>query len=273
MSGSVTLLGLTVVIYLVGAVLLGANLFLRRPTINTAGRLFAILGVLLHMGAIGMRCAELKRAPFVTPGESLSLLAWIVALVYIGVDIRGRLAAAGPFALGLSFLLVLLAAVLPASAPIAGQNAALLASNAISLHIIATVGAIALFALAFCCAALYLTAHHILKSKNGLAWMKRLPPLTTVESSAFTLAAIGFPLLTLGILAGFIRAASGGLTANWMTDPKAILSYVVWAVYGAYLLTRLTLNWPPLRTSYILIAGLFLSVLLFLAPTSVHRFP
>lgn len=273
MSGSVVFLSLTVLTYLLGAVLLGANLFLRRPGLNISGRIIAVVSVLLHMGAIGMRCAELKRAPFVTPGESLSLLAWIIALTYIGIDLKGRLTAAGPFALGLSFLLVLLAATLPTQVTLNGGNATLLASNAVSLHIVATVGAIAVFALAFCCAALYLTAHRILKSKNGLLWMKRLPPLTTVESMGFTLAAVGFPMLTLGILAGFVRAWSGGLPPNWAYDPKALLSYMVWIIYGVYLLTRLAMNWPPLRTSYILIAGLFLSLLLFLVPTTAHRFP
>ena len=272
MSGSVAVLGLTVAAYLFGAVLLGANLFLRRPLLVVSGRLLACAGVLLHMAAIGLRCVELHRAPFVTPAESLSLLSWIVALVYIGIDIRGRLTATGPFALGLSFLLVFLAAALPTGTPMPGQSAALLASNAVSLHIVATVGAIAVFALAFCCAALYLIAHHILKSKNGLVWMKRLPPLTTVESAAFVLTAIGFPLLTLGILSGFARAWGGGLPPGWMIDPKALLSYVVWCIYGAYLLARLVLNWPPVRTAYVLLAGLCVSLLLFLIPTAAHRF-
>jgi ABC-type transport system involved in cytochrome c biogenesis permease subunit len=272
-TGSVLVLSLTVAAYLIGAVLLGANLFLRHPRLVVSGRLTSIGGALLHMGAIGLRCAELKRAPFVTPAESLSLLAWIVALVFIGMDLRGRLTAAGPFALSLSFLLVLLAATLPTPRALHDDHAALLASNAISLHIIATVGAIAVFALAFCCSALYLTAHRILKSKHGLVWMKRLPPLTTVENAAFILTAIGFPLLTLGILAGFVRAANGGLPQHWASDPKTLLSYAVWGVYALYLLARLTLNWPPVRTSYILIVGLLLSVLLFLVPTTAHRFP
>lgn len=274
---STALLGLTVFSYLVGAVLLGANLLLgssilKRPALLISGRILAVLGALLHTGAIGLRCAELQRAPFATPAESLSLLAWIVALVYLGVEIFWKLWAAGPFALGLAFLLVLFGAGwhTPPGSPI--RDVELLAENAISLHIIATVAAIAAFAISFCCAALYLVVHHILKSKHGLAWMKRLPPLRTVETVAFALVAVGFPLLTLGILSGIARAMSGGLPPGWATDPKALLAYAVWVVYGVYLTGRLALNWPPVRTSGVLLVGLFLCLLLFLVPSASHQF-
>jgi len=272
MNGSAAALGLTELLYLVGAVLLGANLFLRRPALLVAGRVASIGGAALHAVAIGLRCAALHRAPFTTPAESLSLLAWVVVLAYLGMEALWRLSAAGPFALGLSFLLVLLGAVSGGEGTATVTDPQLLASSAISLHITAIITAIAAFALAFCCGALYLIEHHILKSKHGLTWMKRLPPLRTVETAAFTLVAIGFPLLTLGILSGLVRALGGGLRPGWQTDPKALLAYAVWAVYGAYLVARLALNWPPVRTSYVLLVGLALCLLLFLVPSAAHRF-
>ncbi len=280
MSGlapSALVLGGTVATYLIGAVLLAANLLLRRTGLLTAGRVAAILGAVLHMTAIGLRCIEVHRAPFTTPAESLSLLAWIVVLVYLGMEVLWRLSATGPFALGLSFLLVLMGAVFSGGKS-QGTSAAslaarpLLAENAVSLHIIATITAIGAFALAFCCAALYLVAYRILKSKHGLSWMKRLPPLGTVERAAFTLVAIGFPLLTLGILSGLVRAIGGGMDQGWQTDPKTLLAYVVWVVYGVYLIARLSLNWSPVRTAYVLIVGLALSLLLFAIPSSSHQF-
>jgi ABC-type uncharacterized transport system permease subunit len=275
MTGSATILGLTVALYLTGAALLGANLFLRRQGWLRAGRAAAVLGVILHGTAIGLRCAERHSAPFTTPAESLSLLAWIVALVYLVMEALYKLSASGPFALGLAFLLILLGAAEHGdghgSLTRPAQNA-LLSENAISLHIIATVTAIAAFALAFCCAALYLTAHRILKSKHGLIWMKRLPPLMTVEAASFTLVAVGFPLLTLGILSGLVRAIGGGLPHGWQYDPKSLLAYAVWLVYGVYLWARLGANWPPTRTAYVLLIGLILCLLLFFVPSAAHRF-
>ena len=220
MSNSAAMLGLTLALYLVGAVLLGANLFLRRTGLLVSGRVAAGLGALFHAGAIGLRCAEVHHAPFTTPAESLSLLAWIVALVYLATEALWRLSASGPFALGLGV----------PTCPDRGWSARharprprltpCYPKTPSSLHIIATITAIAAFALAFCCAALYLVAHRILKSKHGLAWMRRLPPLLTVETAAFTLVAVGFPLLTLGILSGIVRAVAGGMNTGWQTDPK-----------------------------------------------------
>ena len=276
MSGSGISLTLTVVLYLAGAVLLAANLFLRRPALLTAGRIAAIGGAICHFAAIGLRCAELHRAPFTTPAESLSLLAWSLALAYLISEALWKLSAAGPFALGLSFLLVLLGAALGGQHPpgtlIADPHEELLASNVISLHIVAIIAAIAAFALAFCCAAFYLIEHRILKSKHGLTWLNRLPPLRRIESAAFTLVAVGFPLLTLGILSGLTRAVGGGLPPGWLTDSKTLLAFAVWLIYGLYLLARLALNWTPVRTAGILLAGLPLCLLLFLVPSAAHRF-
>ena len=272
MTGSDLALGLTLLLYLAGAVVSGANLFLRRGGLLVAGRLLAVGGALLHTGAIGLRCAELRQlAPFATPGEALSVLAWMVVLAYLVAEIVWRLSAAGPFALGLAFLLAIATWLAPDYH--GTPDPTLLRSRAIELHITATLAAIGAFALAFCCAALYLIEHRILKHKHGLLWLRRLPPLMTVERAAFSLVAFGFPLLTLGILAGFVRFFGGeALPPGWWLDAHSLLAFIVWGVYGLYLLARLRANWPPVRTAYVLLVGLALCLLLFLFPSATHRF-
>ena len=270
MTGSTVTLGLTLALYLLGAVVLGANLFLRRPALLVTGRCIAVGAALLHTAAIGLRCVEMRHAPFATPAEALSVLAWMVTLAYLASEVFWRLSAAGPFALGLSFLLVMGAGLAPGYR--GTPDPVLLGSGAISLHITATLAAFGAFSLAFCCAVLYLVEHHILKSKQGLLWLRRLPPLITVERAAFSLVAVGFPLLTLGILSGVLRAVAGGLPGGWPGDPHSLLAFAVWAVYGIYLLARLAANWPPVRTAYILLIGLALCLLLFFVPAATHRF-
>ncbi len=269
MSAGAAVLGATLALYLIGAVLLSTSLLLRRPGLLTGGRIAAVVGVLLHMAAIGLRCIALHRAPFATPAEALSLLALMLILAYLGGEVLWKLSAAGPFALGLSFLLVLLAGRLGDSERAASP---FLAERAVSLHIVAILAAFGTFALAFCCAALYLVQHRILKGKHGLDWIRRLPPLVTVERASLTLVALGYPLLTLGIFSGMVRAVAGGMPPGWQTDPKTVLACVVWGVYGVYLLGRLALNWSPVRTSGVLMIGLALCLVVFLVPTAVHRF-
>lgn len=280
MSGALALAA-TLLCYLLGAAVLGAGHLLGRPAAERmgglrrtawvrGGRILAVLGAVLHVAAIGLRCAELHRAPFATPAEALSLLAWLVVLAYLASDLIWRISASGAFALGLSFLLVLLAAARDSATH--GATHPILAERAVSLHIVAILAAFAAFALAFCCAALYLVARRILKSKHGLAWMKRLPALGTLEKASLVLVATGFPLLTLGILAGLVRAAGGGMPPGWLGDPKTLLAFAVWGVYGLYLLARLVAGWAANRSAWVLLAGLALCLLALVVPTAAHRF-
>ena len=266
------LLGGTLGLYLLGAALLGIALTRGQNWTRIAGWVAAGLGAILHFLAIGFRCAELHRAPFVTPAESLSLLAWLLVLLYLGAQALWKLTAAGTFALSLAFLLVFLAGRLGNAGGAGGAASPLLAEQAVSLHVVAILAAFGAFALAFCCAGLYLVEQKLLKGKQGLLWLKRLPPLATVDRAALTLVGGGFPLLTVGILSGLLRALGGGLHAGWATDPKLVLAYAVWVVYASYLLVRLCGNWPPARASLVLLAGLILCMFVFLFPTSIHKF-
>ncbi len=262
----------TLGLYLLGAVLLGASVIVRREgALRSAGWIAGGLGALLHAAAIGLRCAALHRAPFVTPAESLSLLAWLLVLLYLGAQLLWRLTAAGALALGLGFLLLFLAGRLGDATPV-GAASPLLAEQAVSLHVVATLASFGAFALAFCCAALFLLEQKLLKSKRALGWLKVLPPLVVADRAALTLVGIGFPLLTLGILSGLIRAAGGGLKPGWASDPKLLLAYGVWGIYGAYLWVRFRSGWPPARTALVLLVGLLLCLLVFVIPTAVHRF-
>ena len=281
MSASSTLAA-TLVFYLLGAVVLAAGYLRGRPGDSgdgssrlsrwiAVGRTSAIAGAVAHMASIGLRCAELHRAPFATTGEALSLLAWMIVLAFVVVDIVWRLAAAGAFALGTAFLLVLLAGLQPDTGS-AGATAPLLNERAVSLHIVAILGAFAAFVLAFSTAVLSLLERRILRSKHGLVWRKRLPPLGTLEKAGAILTSLGFPLLTLGILSGIVRASAGGMAAGWITDPKTAGAILLWWIYAAYLGSRTVLGWQGHRCAWILVTGMAACIGVLALPTDTHRF-
>ncbi len=281
MNGA-TALAATMALYLGGTALLGAGSLLGNPAENQtpehrrhgwirAGKVAAIAGVLCHGSAIGFRCVELHRAPFATSGEALSLLAWMLVAAYLAAEWIWKLTAAGTFALGIGFLMVLFAGLQPDPGAEAMHHP-LLEENAVSLHIVAILAAFAAFALAFTVAVLYLVERRILRRKDGLAWRRRLPPLGLLERVSLTLVAFGFPLLTLGILSGVVRAAGGGMGPGWLLDPKTILAIVLWGVYGLFLLSRSVLHWNAHRAAWILVAGLFLCAAVLAVPTGTHRF-
>ena len=257
------LLTITLLLYLLGSAVLGAHLLLRRPENRpewlNVGRVLGVLAILSHGAAIGLRCVQLHRAPFTTPAESLSLLAWNVGIFSVILSFWKRLASVGTFALGLCFLLVFAGGLFPSYGP--KERVPLLSDEAISLHISAILGGLAAFSLAFCCAVLYLVEHKILKSKNGLKWMKSLPPLVQIEKAGFILTCVGFPLWVLGITSGLLR---GILATGWHSLPKMVLSIGIALIYALYFFVRLNKHWSPIKTSYILLGGLFASLGLFL---------
>ena len=86
--------------------------------------------------------------------------------------------------------------------------------------------AFGLLVLAFGCAALYLIQHRMLKRKRvhgGL--FGKLPPLASLDQLAFALVAFAFPLLTVGLAAGIVKALTGGLRGVWGADPWCWLQW------------------------------------------------
>ena len=83
------------------------------------------------------------------------------------------------------------------------------------------------------------------------------------------------PLLTLGIVLGLVRLYGGGLDVSpgaWLLDPHTLTSFATWGLYAFYLAARLGFGWRGVRLQYVLLAGFALALLVYVLPTSTHRF-
>ena len=262
--------------YLMASAAYGAHLFLRTQVLALNGRIAAIVGILAHTLAIGIHCADTHATPFRTPAETLSAVAWAVVTAYLLLDLflKPKPFALGAFALPAAFLCVFAGAAFEAAHPAetSGPLTTMLDSNLISLHIVAFLLAFGLLVLAVGCAVFYLIQHRLLKRKKFAGLFGKLPPLSTLEHQAFTLVAFAFPLLSVGLFSGIVKAAAGGLHGAWLLDPKILASTVIWLVYGAYLLLHATPAWRGPRANYLLIGGFLMALLTLFIPTSVHRF-
>lgn len=101
------------------------------------------------------------------------------------------------------------------------------------------------------------------------AWQKLLPaePNTkmaeTYDDVSYRAIAIGFPLLTIGII-------TGGLWANaawgsyWSWDPKESMALVTWLSYAAYIHLRIHRECKAETLSLVSVAGLLLTLLTYL---------
>jgi ABC-type uncharacterized transport system permease subunit len=262
--------------YLVASVCYGSHVLLRNPVLARIARYAAVFGVVSHTIAIGLHCAITHRTPFTTPGEALGASAWAIALIYLALDllVKPQPTALGAVTQPIAFFCLFAGSVYGferAQSHLFSKSDATLNSALISLHVIALLFAFGLLALAFGCAVLYLAQYRMLKQKRSGGLFGKLPPLASIDRLGFGLVSFAFPLLTIGLVSGAIRAAHG-FPGGWAADPKIIFSTVTWVFYGVYLALHVLAHWRGPRANYLLIGGLLIAVLTYFVPTSVHRF-
>ncbi len=255
--------------YLAAAVLYGANLALKEPKRLLQARYVYLTGFALHTLAIGHFCVTYHQSPFSSAFGSLSVSAWAMVLLFIPIDYWYKLPALGSILMPLSSAFIF-GAILRSDEAIR-QNPEI-QEHFINLHIMLVLFSFALFALAACCAICYLWQYRFLKRPNRKAMFLRLPPLEKLDSMALHLIAFALPLLTLGLAFGIIKALSGGLKGDWIWDPHTIISFLVWLLYGSYLLLRNFTGFRGPKSHFLLVVGFFVSLILFIIPSGSHHF-
>jgi len=245
-----------------------------QPTspVTRFGRPLLLLGIVIQFFAIGMWCISTHASPFASETGTLTVLAWMIAIAMAALDYRSRLPAVSAVAL-LVACLAICGGILLAREPIAANPA--LRSQIINLHVFAIVAGFGLFAVAFGCAALYLLQNRALREKPAQGLFRKLPPLATLDTVAYRSVMIALPLLTLGLIIGLeqaFTATTAPTLVGWFSDPRVVLSLVVWCNYVAYLGARLALGWRGVKLQYILLIGMVIALALYAVPPSTHRF-
>ncbi|WGV27088.1 c-type cytochrome biogenesis protein CcsB [Halotia branconii] len=87
---------------------------------------------------------------------------------------------------------------------------------------------------------------------------QRLSLAETLDNISYRVIGLGFPLLTIGIIAGGVWA-NEAWGSYWSWDPKETWALITWLVFAAYLHSRITRGWQG-RSPAILAAGGFVVV-------------
>nr|YP_010337461.1 cytochrome c biogenesis protein [Pulvinaster venetus]UNJ17046.1 cytochrome c biogenesis protein [Pulvinaster venetus] len=75
---------------------------------------------------------------------------------------------------------------------------------------------------------------------NGLS--KQLSLLESIDNLSYRTIGLGFPMLTIGIIAGAVWANEAWGT-YWSWDPKETWALITWLVFASYLHARITKSW------------------------------
>ncbi len=228
----------------------------KRRSLERVAFLSLAAGFALHTTSLITDWVEDGRYPLFGLREALSFLAWTLVVAYLLTLTRYRTVALGSFTLPLVSILTFTAMVArDNSAGATGELARSAGSQWIfPLHTTLLLFAYAAFFVVFAASIMYLMQERALKHKNFGAFFHRLPSLMTVNDIATHAAAIGFTLLTLGVLTGMLwsQERDGRL---WHNDPKEIFAALTWLLYLVLIFYRSTAGWRGRRAAWLGVIG------------------
>jgi cytochrome c-type biogenesis protein CcsB len=198
----------------------------------------------LDLMARGIRAGNFPVANF---AESLSFLAWLIALTGLVLIVRSRMAIIGAL-VGPLITIALLAAMMTmqTSRLVLPES---LRSVWLPIHVTLACLGCSMFVLASAVSLVYLIYESKLKAKRMMRPAHSdIPSLEKLDRINYRLLVWGFLMLSLAIISGAIWAdATWGHFWNW--EPVESWSAVIWILYAALLESRLTVGWRGRRAA------------------------
>jgi len=229
----------------------------------------AYLGMVFHFVALTDAFLISRQLALTSVHNAESVLGFLIMVVFLLVYAVYKTTSPGIIVFPLVFFLTFVSAT--------GEAPFLLASSGLRMgwlfaHIALIFTGYAALILSFCASLLYLIQERSLKSKKpGI--LSRLPALEVIDEIGFRSLLLGFPFMTLGLVAGTVVAQSRYGRVD-LLDPKILLSILMWVVYLILLYTRWNAGWRGRRAAY-LAAGAFVAAVVAWAAnyfSAIHRF-
>ena len=217
---------------------------------------FAI-GSVFHFVSIVEEGLINHRIPVANFYETLSMCAFLFALLYLFVHLRYKLESLSVFAFPLVFVMSLVATL---GNPVQGLSNPILRQSWLTLHIVLVLLGYAALLLTAGASLLYLFQERELKNKKPRKFYYRVPALGTLDDLISRSMAVGFVLMTLAVVAASTWA-SMYLRTNWISEPKIAIAFFTWGVYLALVFLRTTAGWRGRKAAIMTVTVLGFSAL------------
>ncbi len=197
------------------------------------------LGAVFHFVSIIEEGIFKNRCPITNFYETLSMCAFLVALIYLFVHWRYKLTSLSVFIFPLVFVMALVATL---GNPVSAWSSPVVRNVWLTVHIVLVLLGYAALLFAGVGSLLYLFQERELKAKKPRKFYYRLPALGTLDDLVWKSLAMGFVLITLSVIAGSTWAFIE-LKSHWIQQPKIANSFFTWGVYLALVSLRVTAGW------------------------------
>jgi len=241
----------TTLLYSVGTVGFLIYVIRTEKVIHRIAYGFLLAGFLSHTLGLAMLVSQLRQMPVTTLPQTFSLFAWAIVGSYLAFQLKFNIRILGTFVSPLAVVFMLLSSAIPGRVI---PNSKLFKSFWLTLHVATMFIGMAIFALAFCAGIMYLLQERQIKSKSFGLLYRRLPSLEVLDSLNYVCLTFGFPLITIGLISGFVYAGAVW-QSFWHWDPREILSVVTWLIYAVLLHERLAVGLRGRRAAIMAIIG------------------
>ena len=199
------LLWLRVATVLYGVGLIHAILMLRQRG-ERSGKIAApavCLGMVFHFVSLVETACLYGYSELLTIRHAESALALLIALIFTILFLRYKTASPAAFIFPLVFLLTFTSAI---SQQRVSFTSSTFRSGWIVFHVCSLLFGYAMLFLSFVSSLLYLVLSRQLKRKQTGSWAARMPALQEIDELGYKALLMGFPFMTVGLLAGAVVA-------------------------------------------------------------------
>jgi len=96
----------------------------------------------------------------------------------------------------------------------------------------------------------------LVSPQNNISELGKLKLLQSLDNWSYRIIGLGFPFLTIGIIAGGVWA-NEAWGSYWSWDPKETWALITWLIFAVYLHARITKGWEGKKTAILGGLGFF----------------
>nr|YP_010197342.1 heme attachment to plastid cytochrome c [Gracilaria domingensis]UAD85349.1 heme attachment to plastid cytochrome c [Gracilaria domingensis] len=224
--------------------------FKRSKVLYKLGTLITISINLLLSASLSLRWIYNGYFPLSNLYESLIFLTWALNFLQLILEQQNKSPFIGSITTPIGLFTIGFASLsLPENMQEASPLVPALRSNWLMMHVSIMMISYATLILGSLLSILFLILYNIRNRANNnmqlnsyTQQLSRINLLQSIDNLSYRVIGLGFPLLTIGIIAGAVWA-NEAWGSYWSWDPKETWALITWLVFAAYLHSRLNKAW------------------------------
>ena len=257
---STKILSYVTFIYLLGTLFYLCYLTFRNETIGKIATGVTMSGLTGHIVSFLLRWKEsydlgYGHIPLSNQFESMVFFAMVIVFIYLALEFKYKIRTIGAFVTPFASILLAMTTITKSFSCEIQPLIPALQSNWLTYHVITCFLGYAAFAVSCGVSVMFLIKLRGQNQKESQGiFVRLLPDINILEDINYKAVAIGFPMLTLGIITG-AAWANYAWGSYWSWDPKETWSLITWFIYAAFLHARFTRGWRGKKAAVLSIIG------------------